>query len=117
MLVAKVKVKGNKTREMEEKKKTKIKNGVKCMFTNMRSLMNENKREELEMIVMQEQIDVIGVTESWTHEGINDGEISLKGYTMFRRDRKNGIKERGGGVILYVKDSIGAVREIEGENE
>ena len=69
------------------------------------------------MIVIQERMDVTGITESGTHEEINDGEISLRGYTMFRRDRKKGIKERGGGVILCVKDNIEAVREMEEENE
>ena len=42
------------------------------------------------MVVIEEQMDVIGITESWTHEAINDCEISLKGYTMLRRDMKEG---------------------------
>ena len=42
------------------------------------------------MVVIEEQMDVIGITESWTHEAINDCEISLKGYTMLRRDMKAG---------------------------
>ena len=77
-----------KVRGREEDKRTKTKNELKCIFTNMRSLMNENEREELEMIVMQEQMDVIGITDSLTHERLNDGEISLEGYTIFRRGRK-----------------------------
>ena len=44
----------------------------------------------MEIIAIQEEMDVIGITESWTHEGIIDGEISLKGYTMLRRDMKEG---------------------------
>ena len=42
------------------------------------------------MVVIEEQMDVIGITESWTHEAINDCEISFKGYTMLRRDMKEG---------------------------
>ena len=34
---------------------------------------------------------------------ITDAELGLTGYVMFRRDR---IGRRGGGVILYVKESI-----------
>ena len=30
------------------------------------------------MKVIKEQIDVTGIPESWTHEGINDSEISFK---------------------------------------
>ena len=48
--------------------------------------------------------DVIGITETWLHEHVNNAEISLKGYTTFRNDRQNGRK--GGGVILYVRTSL-----------
>ena len=40
-------------------------------------------------------------------------ELGLTGYVMFRRDR---IGRRGGGVILYVKESIQAY-EIKLESE
>ena len=32
---------------------------------------------------------------------------------MFRKDRDNKDKTRGGGVILYCRDELGAVRELE----
>ena len=32
------------------------------------------------------QPDVIGVTEGWGDDDISDGEFSLPGFTMFRRD-------------------------------
>ena len=44
---------------------------------------------------------------------ITDTELGLTGYAMFRRDR---IGRRGGGVILYVKESIQAY-EIKLERE
>ena len=44
---------------------------------------------------------------------ITDTELGLTGYVMFRRDR---IGRRGGGVILYVKESIQAY-EIKLERE
>jgi len=47
------------------------------------------------------QPDVIGVTESWGDDDISDGEFSLPGFTMFRRDRTG--RHRGGGVLLYVR--------------
>ena len=47
----------------------------------------------------------IGITESWASIDITDAELGLTGYVMFRKDR---IGRRGGGVILYVKESIQA---------
>ena len=54
---------------------------------------------------MVEDIDphIIGITESWANTDITEAELGLTGYVMFRRDR---IGRRGGGVILYVKESI-----------
>ena len=64
---------------------------------------------------MVEDIDphIIGITESWTNIDITDVELGLTGYVMFRKDR---IGRRGGGVILYVKESIQAY-EIKLERE
>ena len=36
---------------------------------------------------------------------IVDAELALTGYVMFRKDRR---ERRGGGVILYIKESIQA---------
>ena len=56
---------------------------------------------------MVEYIDphIIGITESLANKDITDAELGLTGNVMFRRDR---IGRRGGGVILYVKESIQA---------
>lgn len=56
------------------------------------------------------EIDILGTTESWTHEGISDAEISFKGYTLFRKDRERVDNRRGGGCLLYIRDSIKASR-------
>ena len=48
---------------------------------------------------------IIGITKSWANEDISDAELGLTGYVMFRRNR---IGRRGGGVILYVRESIQA---------
>lgn len=45
--------------------------------------------------------DIIGITESWAHEGILDAELSLKGYSLFHCDRSSA--HRGGGIPLYVR--------------
>ena len=56
---------------------------------------------------MVEDIDphITGIIESWANKDIAHAEFGLTGYVMFRRDR---IGRRGGGVILYIKESIQA---------
>ena len=51
--------------------------------------------------------DIIGVTESWTNAEINNAEISLPGYILFRCDRQ--IVDKGGGVLLYVRACLNPV--------
>ena len=48
---------------------------------------------------------IIGITESWANNDITDAELGLEGYAMFRKDR---MGRRGGGVLLYIKDTIPA---------
>ena len=65
--------------------------------------------EFTELNVMVEDTDphIIGITESWANKDISDAELGLTGYVMCRRDR---IGKRGGGVILYIKESIQAYK-------
>ena len=81
------------------------------MCLNVRSIVN--KKNELNIMV--EDIDpyIIGIPESWVNTDVTYAELGLTGYVMFRRDR---IGRRGGGVILYVKESIQAY-EIKLERE
>ena len=53
---------------------------------------------------------IIGITESWAHNGITDAELGLEGYVMFRKYR---IGKKGGGVILYIKENIPAAYEVQ----
>ena len=74
------------------------------MCLNARSLVN--KKNELNLMVEDIDPHIIGITESWDNTDISDAELGLTGYVMFRRDR---IVRRGGGVMLYVKESIQAL--------
>ena len=86
------------------------------MYTNLRSINNAVKKDELRCILAEENIGILGITESWTTEEIEDSEIHIEGYKCFRRDRKRHSKKkiRGGGVLLYVREELGAY-EIESE--
>ena len=74
---------------------------LNCFLTNTQSV--SNKLSELRALVAQNNYHVIGVTESWCNESISDGELCLKGYNLFRTDRKSG---NGGGVLLYLHESL-----------
>ena len=78
---------------------------------NARSIVN--KKNELNIMVENIDLHIIGITESWANTDITDAELELTGYVMFRRDR---IGRRGGGVILYFKELIQAY-EIKLESE
>ena len=77
--------------------------GYKCVCLNARSIVN--KKNELNIMIEDIDTHIIGITESWANKDITDAELGLTGYVMFRRDR---IGRRGGGVILYTKESIQA---------
>jgi len=105
-----VKPKGGKNKQPKRKiSNTDVK--LKCFYVNARSIVN--KKDELELYISEEEPDVIGLTETWAVESIEDSELSIEGYTMFRRDRMIGVKTRGGGVLLYIKNSINAVEREE----
>ena len=69
------------------------------MCVNARSIVN--KIDDLQALISVENPDIFGITESWTHDGILDAELSVNGYTLFRCDRP--LDNRGGGVLLYVR--------------
>ena len=48
---------------------------------------------------------IINITESWATTDISDTELGMTRYIVFRKDR---IGKRGGGVIVYIKESIQA---------
>ena len=69
------------------------------MCLNARSIVN--KKSELNIMV-----DDICITESWANNDITYAKLGLAGYVMFRKDR---MGRRGGGVLLYIKETIPAL--------
>ena len=45
---------------------------------------------------------IVGVTETWGKERLEEKDFELKDYTQYRNDRSDGY----GGTILYVKQEI-----------
>lgn len=70
--------------------------------------MNMGKMDELLCRLKEGKVDIVGIAESWAHEEILDAELTFEGYKCFRRDRDKveGQKRKGGGVLLYVKEEL-----------
>ena len=54
---------------------------------------------EIRLIAYKINASMIGITESWLDNTVDDSEISISGYCVVRRDRDR----NGGGVCVYVK--------------
>ena len=74
---------------------------IKCGCLSTRSIIN--KKNELNIMVDDIKPSIIGITESWANNDIIDAELGREGYVMFRKDR---IGRSGGGVLLYIKETI-----------
>ena len=74
---------------------------LKCFMVNARSVVK--KGDELQCCVVEENPDIIMITESWANDKICDAELSLSGYTILRNDRSAG---RGGGCLIYCRDTL-----------
>jgi formylmethanofuran dehydrogenase subunit D len=51
----------------------------------------------------------VRLTETWLTEEILTSEFSFEGYTLLRKDKKDLVKTRGGGVAIYVKNNINVI--------
>lgn len=71
------------------------------MNVNARSLLN--KFPSFISLVSTFSPHIVGVTESWLHEGVYDSEITPPGYVLVRNDRQNG---KGGGVALLFRSDL-----------
>jgi hypothetical protein len=65
----------------------------------------------LHLLLCDNFYDIVAIAESWLNgETINNETIHVPGYTVFRTDRVHHANcSRGGGVLLYVHESLNAV--------
>ena len=54
-------------------------------------------------VVINVNIDVVCVTETWLQCHIPDSEEAINGYNLITRDRRDAVH---GGVFIYIKESI-----------
>ena len=60
---------------------------LKVLYTNVRSLTRGTEREELQLLVYNNNIDILGITETWGRPDIEDSEMDIPGFKLYRKDR------------------------------
>ncbi len=63
--------------------------------------------------VLEFRSSIITLSETWLDNSITDSDISLRGYTIFRRDRNR----HGGGVMMYVDQDLPVKRRYDLEHD
>ena len=83
-------------------KKIKInkKNGLLLASLNITSLRKQI--HELEVILRVYDIDILTLNETRIEPLIDDKEVTIPGYKVYRNDRN----KNGGGVAIYIKDDL-----------
>ena len=79
---------------------------LECYYTNTQSI--GNKWTEIRNEIDKNTFKIMGFSETWCKDVSNE-EINIANFQMFKKDRQI---QRGGGVLLYIHDSIGAAKEI-----
>lgn len=73
---------------------------LKCLHINVHSIFP--KIHEIARLVQSNNIDCISINETFLDHSINDCEIAIDSYSIFRHDRNR----HGGGVLLYIKQCL-----------
>ena len=72
-----------------------------CYYTNIQSV--KNKFDEFEDRINSIKPLIIGLTETWLKPEIQDAEVFLRVYELFRCDRP---VVNGGGALMYIHESL-----------
>ena len=56
-----------------------------CLYVNARSLVNNLKIDELKAYVVEFDLDIIGITETWLNERISNSEVGIENFSMYRK--------------------------------
>ena len=85
-------------------------NNISMCHINARSLTKEGRIDDMYLELCNiHEFDVIGVSETHLDQNVVDNDVKLCNYTILRNDRNR----RGGGVALYVHNSITVLRRAD----
>ena len=63
-----------------------------------------NKVEHVKNVLVCNDVDVLGVSESWLNSEIDDAIIQIPGFVSVRCDSSSGVRKHG--VLVYVRNSL-----------
>jgi exonuclease III len=92
-----------------------LRDRISCVYFNARSIVN--KADDLELLITLENPDIVGISETWLTQNISINEYNFQGYTLFRADRNDQFKTRGGGAALYIKNDLNPILREDITNE
>ena len=82
--------------------------GISIVFWNLRSILY--KFDNFRTTVENDNHKVYCITETWLKQNVHDNFLHKEGYNLFRLDRialnRNGDIKRGGGMLIYVKNTL-----------
>ena len=82
--------------------------GLRLGHLNVRSLPKH--LDEIKTFVRLNNMDIFAVNETWLNSTWNDHELAIDNYMIHRFDRSDSLLSasfsRGGGVAIYVKNSL-----------
>ena len=79
------------------------------MYTNAYSIVG--KINELRVIVQDLDPDIVAITEAWTNDSITNSYLALNGFSLITRcDREDTSAGKGGGILVYVRETMNAAQ-------
>ena len=85
------------------------KKGINLVHLNIRSLYCKNKFEMFKQQLIDSNIHVIGISETWLKNELPSNIVQISGYDIIRNDRtwtEKGKVKSGGGVCIYIKNDL-----------
>lgn len=68
---------------------------------NIRSIIS--KTEQIHHLLLNSNLDYLCLSETWLYKNAPSAALNITGYNIHRRDREGA---KGGGVMIYIKDTI-----------
>ena len=75
---------------------------LKVGYVNVNKLAN--KIEHVGYLLKDNDMDILGIGESWLTESVTDSFVELSGYKIERKDDPSNISKHG--VAIYIRNSI-----------
>ncbi|CAB3982643.1 Hypothetical predicted protein [Paramuricea clavata] len=84
-------------------KKCSMQIAKECL--NVRSIKNITNFIQVSKLVADNDWDIFTASETWLNSTVNNADVNISGYKLFRGDRRH---KRGGGVCAYIRDNLKA---------